>query len=86
MHFSELSYRTLKKNLSSQQARVVLPNSTSTKLIITANLREWIYIIKLRTEKGVYPPMIDLMNRIKSSFKSQSKYTQMDPISYFLED
>lgn len=39
----------------------MLPNSTATRIVMKANLREWRHILSLRTGKGVYPEMRELM-------------------------
>ncbi len=46
---------------SPQQARSVLPNSLKTEILMTANLREWQHILKLRTSKAAHPQMKELM-------------------------
>ena len=43
-----------------QQARAVLPNSTKTEIVMTANLREWRHFLKLRTAKAAHPQMREL--------------------------
>jgi thymidylate synthase (FAD) len=59
---SELSYLfCLKKGWSPQQARSVLPNSLKTEIVVTANLREWRHILKLRTAKAAHPQMREIM-------------------------
>jgi thymidylate synthase (FAD) len=45
-----------------QQARSVLPNSTKTEIVVTANFREWRHIFKLRTSKAAHPQMREIMN------------------------
>lgn len=44
-----------------EDARKVLPNSTATKIIMKANLREWRHIFGLRMSKAAYPEMRFLM-------------------------
>ena len=46
---------------SAQQARSVLPNSLATTVIITANIREWRHILKLRCSKKAHPDMEKVM-------------------------
>ena len=71
MEVSEAAYKALRKTmkLSPQLARSVLPNSTKTEIIVTANLREWRHILKLRTSKAAHPQMralmIPLLNKLK---------------------
>ena len=67
---AETNYLKLIENGASPQiARSVLPNSTKTELIITANYREWRHIFKLRTAKDAHPQsreiMIPLLNELK---------------------
>jgi thymidylate synthase (FAD) len=44
-----------------EQARSVLPNSTKTEIVATANLREWRHIFKLRTSNRAHPQMRQVM-------------------------
>lgn len=41
-------FKMLELGFSPQEARSVLPNSTKTEIIMTANLREWRHFFKLR--------------------------------------
>lgn len=62
MEFAESTYQEMrKKNMSPQLARSVLPNSLKTEIIVTANLREWRHILKLRTAQGAHPQIRALM-------------------------
>lgn len=59
---SEEAYNELIKiGWSPQQARSVLPNSLKTEINISANIREWRHILKLRTSKAAHPQMRELM-------------------------
>lgn len=59
---SEVSYFDLLKiGLTAQEAREVLNNSTKTEIVVTANLREWMTILKLRTSEQAHPQMRALM-------------------------
>ena len=42
---------------SPQEARSVLPNSLKTEIVMTANLREWRHVFKLRTSSNAHPQM-----------------------------
>lgn len=48
-------------NWSPQQARSVLPNSLKTELVMTANLREWRHVLRLRASKAAHPQMQEVM-------------------------
>ena len=54
---------------SPQLARSVLPNSLKTEIVVTANLREWRHILKLRTDKAAHPQMVDLMQQALAMFQ-----------------
>jgi thymidylate synthase (FAD) len=46
---------------SPQEARSVLPNSLKTEIVVTANLREWRHILRLRCSKAAHPQMREIM-------------------------
>lgn len=53
---AELAYTRMRKNgASPETARSVLPLCTATTLYMTANLREWRHIFRLRCEKAAHP-------------------------------
>ena len=45
-------------------ARAVLPTCLKTELDVTANFREWLHILKLRTDKAAHPDMRVIANTI----------------------
>jgi len=53
--------RLTTKGWSPQQARSVLPNSTKTEIVVTANFREWRHIFRLRCAKAAHPQMREIM-------------------------
>ena len=61
MFIAEKEYfELLKLGCTPQEARSVLPNSTKTEIVMTANLREWRHFLKLRTAKAAHPQMREL--------------------------
>lgn len=61
MDFAECAYfDMLEDGCTPQEARSVLPNSTKTEVVMTANLREWRHFLKLRTAKAAHPQMREL--------------------------
>lgn len=58
----------IRSGIPAEQARGILPLDTATTLIMTANLREWISIFKLRCDKASHPQMVELMTKIKGEF------------------
>lgn len=61
MHLANIAYSDmLAEGCTPQEARSVLPNSTKTEIVMTANLREWRHFLKLRTAKAAHPQMREL--------------------------
>lgn len=69
---SERSYfDLLKLGWTPQQARSVLPNSLKTEIIVTANMREWRLIFKLRAAPAAHPQMRELMSPLLHEMQSR---------------
>lgn len=66
--------RLIEDGASPQEARAVLPNSLKTEIVVTANLREWRNIFKLRAV-GVtgkpHPQMLEVMVPLLEEVKKQ---------------
>ena len=60
---SQWAYNTLTTQFkrSAQEARSVLPNSLKTEIQVTANVREWRHILKLRTSRDAHPQIRQIM-------------------------
>ena len=62
---AERSYLSMLENgctpCTPQEARAVLPNSLKTEIVVTANIREWRHILKLRTAATAHPDMQAIM-------------------------
>ena len=52
-----------------EEARSVLPNSLKTEIVVTANLREWRHIFKLRTSLKAHPQMRQLVRPLLRELK-----------------
>lgn len=63
-HYTE----RLKQGLTPQQARYFLVNGLKTEIVVTANLREWRHILKLRTSEAAHPQMRELMVPLLADF------------------
>ena len=50
-------------------ARAVLPLCLKSELYMTANLREWRHILRLRTSEAAHPQMRHIMNQILNVFR-----------------
>lgn len=56
---------------SPQQARSVLPNSLKTEINVSANIREWRHIFRLRCSTAAHPSMKELMIPLLEEFKQK---------------
>jgi thymidylate synthase (FAD) len=62
MNFAEETYfAMLEAGASPQEARSVLPNSTKTEVQMTANVREWRHVLRLRTHRDAHPQIRQIM-------------------------
>ena len=61
----------LSSGASPQQAREVLPNALKTEIVVTANLREWRHIFRLRCAKAAHPQIRDLMTWCRKGFQAE---------------
>lgn len=69
---AEQSYfKLLDIGCSPQEARSVLPNSTKTEVVMTANIREWRHFLRLRTSPTAHPDMRVVAHRLLDIFKAK---------------
>lgn len=69
---SATSYDTLiRAGWKPQQARSVLPNSLKTEIIMTANVREWRHIFKMRTSEAAHPQIREIMVPLLEEFRQK---------------
>lgn len=61
----DVYFNLLRDNLA-QVARSVLPNCLKTELIMTANFREWMHFIKLRSASDAHPQIRPIARMISS--------------------
>lgn len=66
---AEMSYFRMLEEAFPDVARSVLPLCTATEIVMTANLREWRHILKLRTDKAAHPDMRALAFMILDELK-----------------
>lgn len=71
-HMAEMTYLSMiNRGVPPQEARTVLPNSTKTELVMTANIREWRHFLKLRTDKAAHPQMRQVALMLLHEFKDK---------------
>jgi thymidylate synthase (FAD) len=69
MEFAEMEYLTqLAFGAKAQEARSVLPNSLKTEIVMTANIREWLHVIALRTSDAAHPQIRQIIVPLAKSF------------------
>ena len=54
-------FELLKKGIKPEVARSVLPTCLKTEIVVTANVREWLHILELRTARDAHPDIRFLM-------------------------
>lgn len=57
--------------INPEDARAILPLCLKTELYMTANLREWRHILKLRTDKAAHPQMRFIAGQILDIFRKK---------------
>ncbi len=72
MEQAERAYmKLLDRGAKAQEARSVLPNSLKTEVVMTANLREWRHVLKLRCSKPAHPQIREIMLPLLKEFKER---------------
>lgn len=61
-------FALLRQGATPQEARSVLPNSLKTEVVMTANLREWRTIFRLRCSPAAHPQMREVMIPLLKQF------------------
>jgi len=67
----QMYFKMLDWGCTPQEARVVLPNSLKTELVMTANIREWRHFLKLRTSPAAHPQMREVANLLLKELKQK---------------
>jgi len=57
-------FELLREGCSPQIARSVLPNCLKTEIVMTANMREWMHFIRLRSSKAAHPQIQPIAKEI----------------------
>lgn len=65
-------FALLEAGCAPEEARSVLPNSLKTELIVTANVREWRHILKLRASRMAHPQARELMGALLNELKEKA--------------
>lgn len=63
-HYLEL----VEAGATAQEARSVLPNSLKTEIVMTANMREWRHVFRLRCDARAHPQIRELMLPLLADF------------------
>jgi len=58
----------LDNGLKAEEARVVLPNATATRIVVTTYIPEWEHVFNLRTSKRAYPQIRKLLTPVRDEF------------------
>jgi thymidylate synthase (FAD) len=87
MEQAERSYmRLLEMGASPQEARSVLPNSLKTEIVMTANMREWRHVFRLRCSRRAHPQIREIMLGLLSEMKDRVPVLFDDIFEEYEED
>lgn len=67
----EAYFNMLARGCTPQIARSVLPNCLKTEIVMTANFREWMHFLKLRTSSAAHPQMREVAVQIQAILAEQ---------------
>lgn len=62
----------IKEGIKPEDARFVLPNATTTTIVMTANFREWLHFINLRTDSHAQWEIRELAERIQETLEAKA--------------
>ena len=72
MQDAEKAYLSLiEKGITAENARSVLPTCLKTEIVVTANLREWRHIFKMRCSPAAHPDIRFIMRQLRDEFKEK---------------
>lgn len=72
--------KLIEMGVAPEDARCVLPLGLKTELVMTANIREWRHILKLRTSSAAHPDVRYLCNQILDELNKYHPYFVFDII------
>lgn len=73
-HCESAYFTMLENGCTPQEARDILPTSVKTEVVVTANMREWRHILKLRaagTTGAPHPQMVEVMRPLLEELKEK---------------
>lgn len=86
MEMIEKSYLEMaEKGAKADQLRMLLPHSTKADVIMTANIREWRHVFKLRCAPAAHPSVRHIMLMLLNEFRKKIPVL-FDDIPYGLEE
>ena len=76
----------IKAGARPEQARSVLPNSLKTEIVMTANLREWRHVFRLRCSGPAHPQIREIMLPLLDEFARRMPAVFGDLLEQFADD
>lgn len=61
----------LNAGVAREQARMILPMATKTKIFMSGSVRSWIHFVELRSDVTAQKEIRDVANEIKSILKKE---------------
>jgi thymidylate synthase (FAD) len=78
--YEQIYLKWLDKGYQPQFARQFLPIATKTEIVVTCNMKEWAYILNLRTTPAAHPDIKALMESVRSLFYEHSETKDFMPL------
>ncbi|NJB68777.1 thymidylate synthase (FAD) [Desulfobaculum xiamenense] len=85
-HAERLYMQLVDAGAKAQEARSVLPNSLKTEIVMTANLREWRHVFRLRCDGPAHPQIREIMLPLLDEFARRLPAIFGDLRERFAED
>ena len=87
MESAERTYLALvQAGAKPQEARSVLPNSLKTEIVMTANMREWRHVFRLRCDAPAHPQIREVMLPLLGEFHERLPVLFTDLFERFRDD
>lgn len=84
MENAAVTYKAMREaGASPQEARSVLPNSLKTEIVVTANIREWRHMFKVRCAKDAHPDFRRLMVPLLHEFDKMVPVVFTDLVGFY---
>lgn len=79
-HYEQVYLKWIDKGYAPQFARQFLPIATKTQIVVTCNMKEWAYIVNMRTTPAAHPDIKALMEKVRDLFYTHPETRDFAPL------